>query len=614
MKEKLNLKFLSEIFTNHNNFVMIFVILSLIFPALVTAQNDFIFSTEEDFSIGSFSAKDDNLVNFASGSFSLSALLPADVLPQEVDLDAYGEIGTTVIFSLDEDAEIAGTLYADEDLIKYDGSTFSLWFDGSGAGLAPEVNVDAVYIESESPQIFQFSLGEASEISGVGVVYKNDILRYNNGTIGVWSQGNEGWGISKSANLDALTKNPDTGDYVFSLDIEDTIGGTTFKKGDLINFSGSSFTKFFDSAAYGLDPSVNIDAIDNIQGGSGITPFVTETFDTQGLWNFYTSSFQAGPSNYGSYDSINKRIALKSPSGGWTTWYTWQIPYPNNNIITYTADSVYVLKAKLSADDNQTVPLVRLRVQSSDFVWEADLSPQCMNPNPASVPELGVPGTIPEDFMLIWEPQGSTSDAFLAFDEWEYGQGTTWTGEVYVEDFSIYRIPVSEINATAVQAISPITVFNTTSPYNWSSAAGVNVTASRIEYSDTSTWHGVGRLVSFDSAMTAGDIYRLKYNLSKNGTDSVDDPRLRVNDTQNGGYATSITFDDTRAESTKHVETTAKDFILYHSAKNPRASVAPFTGTDLAVWCDQITKVPSSNAIMYLNQIQIDKITLPTLN
>lgn len=589
---------------------MLVLIVFLLSPVIIFGQYSFVFSTDEDFNSGSLYFKDDNLVKFAS-SFTLSSLFPDGSLPIETSVDAFGDIDNdTFIFSLDEDAEIAGTLYADEDLIMYDGGTFSLWFDGSAAGLPAEVNIDAVYIESVSPQIFQFSLGESAELSGIGIVSKNDILRYNNGTLSNWNQGS-GWGISEGANLDALTKNPENNHYVFSLDIEDVIEGTTYKKGDLINFSGSAFTKFFDSTANGLDASINLASVGYILS-EGISAFYTETFDTQGLWNFYTSGFQTGPSAYGGYDSVNKRIVLKSPSSGWSDWYSWQIPYPSNNIVTYTADTIYALKVKLSTDANTTIPLIRIRVQSSDFVWGTDLNPQCVNVDPTSVPELGVPTTTPQDFLLVWEPQGSTADAFIAFDEWEFGG--TWTGELYVDEFNVYKIPNSQMTVVG-EAISDITAFNTAYPNNWTTADGVTINPTNIAFTDTSVWHGVGRLVKLDTPMAPNDIYRIKYNLSKSGTDRVDDPRIRVNDSQNGGYATNITFDDTRAESTKHVEATAQDFILYHVAKNSRATVSgALNGYDLTIWCDQITKVPSSNATMYLNQIQIDKITLPPLN
>jgi len=367
----------------------------------------------------------------------------------------------------------------------------------------------------------------------------------------------------------------------------------------------------------GLSDSIDfmVYSVDNDVDGfsTGIDPFYTELFDTQGSWNFYTAAFGAGPTSYGRYDTVNKRIILSSPGASWPTWYSWQIPYPGNDIISYTANTIYALKLKLSTDASTTIPLIRIRVQASDFVWETDLNPQCVNTDPASVPELGAPSTTPADFLLVWEPQGSTANAFIAFDEWEFGSGGTWTGDIYVDEFKIYKIPAADVTVVG-EAVPDITAFNTAAPNNWTSATGVTVNPTNISYADTTSWHGVGRLVALTSAMTPGDVYRIKYGLSKSGTDRVDDPRIRVNDAQNGGYSTAITFDDTRPESTKHIESTSQDFVLYHVAKNNRGSVAPFTGFDLAIWCDAITKTAMGTTTMLLNKVEIDEVTLPPLN
>lgn len=355
-------------------------------------------------------------------------------------------------------------------------------------------------------------------------------------------------------------------------------------------------------------------SVDNGEDGYSCCPPMPyyETFDFQGYWNFYTDSFALGPIQYGKYDAVNRRIVLSSPGANWPTWYSWQIPSPQNEIITYQPNTLYALRTRLSTDANTSIPLVRIRVQSSDFVWETDLNPQCMNLNPSSVPELGVPTTTPQDFLLIWEPQGSTANAFVAFDEWEFGSGGTWTGDIYIDEFQLYHIPFNQITIIE-EAIPEITAFDTASPYNWSAATGVTVNPTNISFIDTTSWHGVGRLVTLNKPMLPGYVYRLKYNISKSGTERVDDPRMRVNDAQNGGYSTSFSIDDTRPESTKHVETIAKDWIIYHVAKNPRATVDPYAGIDLAIWCDAITKTPMGTTIMLLNKIRIERITFPPL-
>lgn len=350
---------------------------------------------------------------------------------------------------------------------------------------------------------------------------------------------------------------------------------------------------------------------------SGIDPVYTESWDSNTKnWNLYTSAFAVGPTQYGRYDSANKRIIMASPAAGWPTWYSFQIPktvldMEANLIVPYNAGMVYAVKAKMSSDANTTVPMVRIRVQDDDFVWASSLTAAAVNGDPLSVAgeEKGFISTTPQDFMVVVYPQGSTKKAYVAFDEWEYGTGgSTYTGTIYIDDLRIYEIPVASIGAAP--AIADITAFGS----GWTTATGVTINASNVQYTDTTTWHGIGRMVTLDSAMTAGDVYRIKYRVAKTaGTTRLDDLRIRINDAQNGSYVSEITFDDTRDAVNPLITSTPTDFVHYHAAKNGRGVVAPFTGYDLAIWCDQIQKV-ASTATMTLDRITIEKVTLPELN
>jgi hypothetical protein len=238
--------------------VMFFVLL----PLFLSAQSpNILFSSDENFSIGLIQPSDDNLVQYSVSTYSISSLLPPCSLPAETNVDALGRLSLNeIIISLDEDAVINGTLYADEDLIRFDGATFSLWWDGSAAGLPPEVNLDAVHIERAAPKKFLFSLEEDAVLPGVGLVADEDVLEFEEGVGFSTVLDGSAIGIPVEADVNGVAKAG--ANYVLSLDSAAWIAGTLYDDADLIEYNGFTFSKFFDAAANGIAPEVDINAVE----------------------------------------------------------------------------------------------------------------------------------------------------------------------------------------------------------------------------------------------------------------------------------------------------------------------------------------------------------------
>jgi len=250
----------------HIFFRRIFVCLAVflfIFPFLLSADTvTILFSTDEDFSINLLQPTDDNVVTYSSSTFDLSSLLPPGSLPAKVCIDALGILSQNeIVISLDEDATINATLYADEDLIQFNGSNFSLWWDGSLNGLPAQANLDAVYIISVSPQVFLFSLEENATLPGVGLVADEDVIRFSDGTFSIEIDGSS-IGIPESANIDGIGKRHYTQNYVFSLDGATTLGGKLYDDADVVEYTGSGFEMYFSSSVAGLPSQININAIE----------------------------------------------------------------------------------------------------------------------------------------------------------------------------------------------------------------------------------------------------------------------------------------------------------------------------------------------------------------
>lgn len=78
----------------------------------------------------------------ATQSASLAGI---GAIPAGENVDAVTRDGADLLLSFDVAVTLSGTLFADEDLARWDGAGFSLAFDGSAAGIAPSLDLDGAH-------------------------------------------------------------------------------------------------------------------------------------------------------------------------------------------------------------------------------------------------------------------------------------------------------------------------------------------------------------------------------------------------------------------------------------------------------------------------------------
>jgi len=64
-------------------------------------------------------------------------------VPETANLDALALYGSSLLLSFDVALDMNGVHFDPEDLAQFDGTTFSMFFDGSAAGIAPGLGLDA---------------------------------------------------------------------------------------------------------------------------------------------------------------------------------------------------------------------------------------------------------------------------------------------------------------------------------------------------------------------------------------------------------------------------------------------------------------------------------------
>jgi len=153
---------------------------------------------------GGVIARPGDVVSWNGAAYSIAFDAEAAGLPRGLEVDAVsvGYAGG-LLLSFATDASLPGDLHvADEDLVRWNGSAFSLALDGSAAGMGRALDVDAVH--DLGPTTFLLSFETGGSVGGVTFA-DEDVLRHANGAWSLerdLSTADADWGV---ADLDAVS-------------------------------------------------------------------------------------------------------------------------------------------------------------------------------------------------------------------------------------------------------------------------------------------------------------------------------------------------------------------------------------------------------------------------
>lgn len=189
--------------------------------------------------VGQYAARQDIVVEVGGqrGRRVISGV-PATANLRDFQLDANGDL----LFCLDVGTTLGGSYFRSADVVKLSGAGFSKAFDATAAGVPDGIGCDGVARE----------------------------------------------GVN--------------GALLLSFDHAFAVGGTTLRPADVIRFAAGSFgTKVLDAVALGIDPRLNIDAVDSV----GTTTDLLVSFDTGGT---------VGGVHFADEDVLQLHLA----DGGWS--------------------------------------------------------------------------------------------------------------------------------------------------------------------------------------------------------------------------------------------------------------------------------------------------------
>ena len=240
------------------------------------------------------------------------------VIANITDNDTFG--GTTLYLSLDSGTTLSGNVIVDnEDIVAFDGTNFSLFFDGSDVGIAA-AKLDALAVISDNEILLSFSSPET--IPGItGTVEDSDIVKFTASQLGVTTSGTfelffrgSDVGLTPSSeDIDAVDLHND-GRLVISTIGDFDVVGVTGRDEDLIAFTPLAPGDYSDGTwemyVDGSDVEIAGEDIDAIALNTTGDIYLSSTnaFSVTGVSGDETDAFtfmptQLGDNTTGSYSS-----------------------------------------------------------------------------------------------------------------------------------------------------------------------------------------------------------------------------------------------------------------------------------------------------------------------
>jgi len=213
-------------------------------------------STDIPVTIGSATFEEKDIIYYRISNFS-PYLSGSDLgIPDGVNIDAFGFSGSDILFSVDIPTTLDGETYTDRDVILYDGVNLSKLLDGTAIGIPEGARIDAATVLSDGTIIFSLDI----PVSLVGIAFKaNDLIRYDGSSFDLYFSGSDN-GIPEAADMDGVYVSP-SGEILFSLDIPCSLNGLEVKDKDIIKWSEGSFSLYFDGLSAGLPEGSDVNAL-----------------------------------------------------------------------------------------------------------------------------------------------------------------------------------------------------------------------------------------------------------------------------------------------------------------------------------------------------------------
>ena len=203
----------------------------------------------------------------------------------------------TLYLSPKANKTIDGTVYADEDVARYDASTCELtnFFDGSAAGLPAAANIDALALKDGD--IYISLLAPASVPGVAGTVDDSDVLVYHNGAFSLFLDGSAYGLTTNYEDVDALAFDETGALLVSTVGVSAVPGVAKGADEDLLRFDNGTWAVLFDGSTNGKLTKENL-AGASMTGGN-LYLSVVDAFSVPNVSGNGLDIFKCTPSSLG---------------------------------------------------------------------------------------------------------------------------------------------------------------------------------------------------------------------------------------------------------------------------------------------------------------------------
>jgi uncharacterized protein YjiK len=241
-----------------------------------------------------------------------------------------GSSNNPLYASFGSNGTVAGVSFSDEDILRFDGSTWSLFFDGTDVGVGTDVF--AFYLLDPDSILLSFS---AAVTVGGQTYAPTDIVRFDAtslgsvtaGTFSLYFNGIDVGLDTTSENIDALEILPD-GRILISTTSNPTVSGLTgLADEDILAFTpatlgaatSGTWTWYFDGSDVALSQSSSedIDAL-GVASNGNIYLSTTGVFSVTGASGDDEDVFSCTPTSLGSVTACNYSPALYFDGSTWS--------------------------------------------------------------------------------------------------------------------------------------------------------------------------------------------------------------------------------------------------------------------------------------------------------
>jgi hypothetical protein len=233
-----------------NRLLLNLVLALTLAPLASTAQQLLSSSPDVTVSLGAANVVTSDEAIALDNQTGIVALESLGAIPSSADLIGYAELlGGTKLLSLDTTVALSGGVVARPgDVIAWNGATHSIYFDSTSAGIPRGVRTDAV---AASAQGLLLSFDTDVSLPGGVVAADEDLVRWNGSSFSLVFDGSLA-NLDRALDVDGA-QDLGGGQFLMSFDTTGSVDGITFGDEDVLRYANGAWSIEVDGSALDAD-------------------------------------------------------------------------------------------------------------------------------------------------------------------------------------------------------------------------------------------------------------------------------------------------------------------------------------------------------------------------